>query len=227
MVAYDKPIVTNIAMRLAELIIVESETVSVLPMDSQSRMERARAMGFTIHAFHGTGAKFSEFDLDKGKPSVVGGYAPMFADTKKEAKGYADEAKANGGKAHVLHVLLRLRNPLVIDLRAREGGMSEQEYKRISGRDWPPPPQTWRAPSGYDALNALMNSIGYGDARGLWRKVYAHLQQCGYDGLLYVNTPGDHHDGAYNKYVVFDPKNVRSIKAAFDPSQSMSRNLMA
>ena len=72
-----------------------------LPMDPASRMQRAKDMGFTVAAYHGTKAKFNEFDLEKGQPSVMGGYAPHFADDKSESRGYA------GRKGQVLHVLLR------------------------------------------------------------------------------------------------------------------------
>jgi hypothetical protein len=35
------------------------------------------------------------------------------------------------------------------------------------------------------------------------------------------------HDGYYGKIVVFDPKNIRRIKAKFDPAKSDSANLLA
>lgn len=76
---------------------------TALPMDKETRMERARALGFTTKAYHGTSAKFNEFDMEKGKGNHFG-YAPFFADVKAEAKGY--------GK--VLEVLLRIRKPLIV-----------------------------------------------------------------------------------------------------------------
>ena len=210
----------------AFITIVENE----LPMDTASRMERARDLGFTIPAFHGTGAKFNEFDLEKGQPSMMGGYAPHFSDKKAEAKGYADERKAEGKKAHLLHVLLRVRNPLVIDMWQQHGVITPGEFKRITGQDWVPDgPNSARnvtEPTGYAALRELQRQADWNDRRGVWTTIYKRLIACGYDALNYLNVPGDHHGGYYGKYVVFDPKNIRSTKARFDPTKAESRNIM-
>lgn len=201
--------------------IVEAE----LPMDKASRMARAEAMGFTIAAYHGTGAKFNEFSLDKGKPSPIGGYAPMFADAKAEAQGYADERAAEGGKVHLLHVLLRIRKALPVDIRQRSGVITPAEYKAICGQDFEPG-QYVKNPTGYAALRELESTIGWADQRALWTKIYAKLASLGYDALAYVDVPGDHHNGRYTKFVVFDPKNIRSIRARFDPAKTDSGKLM-
>lgn len=182
---------------------------------TDDRMQRAKAMGFTIPAFHGTGATFNEFSVEKGKPSMMGGHAPHFADSKDEADGYAKDRRKDGENAKVIHVLLRVNNPLIIDMYRKQGIISTKEYKRIVGKKWVPGPFV-PYPSGYDALRDLEDDIGYeGDRKDHWNQVYAKLMKLGYDGLKYINMMPDYSHGNYTKYVVFDPKNIRSIDAAF------------
>lgn len=192
-----------------------------LDMSQEARMARAEALGFTIPAFHGTKAKFNEFDVEKGKPSVMGGYAPHFADRYGEADGYRKEA---GRGAKVLSCLLRVRKPLVISL-AGGGQITAAEYKRLTGETWPKDSK-WK-PTGYKALDKILDNFGWSDHRANWTNVYKTLTAKGYDGLLYQDVIADHTDGRYGKYIVFDPKNVRLVDAAFDPSKSDSADLRA
>ena len=64
--------------------VVENSESAELPRDRASRMARARELGFTVKAWHGTNSKFNEFDIERGKPHIVSGYAPHFADRRKE-----------------------------------------------------------------------------------------------------------------------------------------------
>lgn len=194
---------------------------SDLDMSDGARMERAKALGFTVTAYHGTKAKFNEFDVEKGKPSVMGGYAPHFADRHAEADGYRKEA---GRGAKVLHCLLRVRKPLIISFTPGVGKLTKAEYKRITGKDWT---QTDFPPTGRKALDDMMWAFGWTDHRANWTNAYKVLKSKGYDGLFYPDVAGDHTDGQYGKYIVFDPKNVRLIDAAFDPAKSDSADLRA
>lgn len=184
--------------------------ISDLPMDKASRMARAKALGFTIPAYHGTGSKFTAFDLEKGKPHVTGGYAPMFSDKRNEAAGYA-----NG---HLLPVLLRLKKPFVVSY---DEPISPDLYQQITGE------QAGTHPTSYRALAAINDKQGWHDHRRTWTNTYAHLMTLGYDALVYPNTPADHIDGHHTKYVVFEPKNIRLTSAQFDPAKSDSANLKA
>ena len=53
----------------------------------------------------------------------------------------------------------------------------------------------------------------------------------GYDGLKYKGAADKHPDGAYvsraDQYLIFDPTNIRSKFAAFDPAKRGSANLLA
>lgn len=76
--------------------IYEIEEENSLPMDKDSRMQRAKQLGFTIRAYHGTGAKFNEFDLEKGRGSVLTGHAPIFQQKKKKQPDTPTKEKNKG-----------------------------------------------------------------------------------------------------------------------------------
>jgi hypothetical protein len=63
--------------------------------------------------------------------------------------------------------------------------------------------------------------------RRRWTEIYRRLMAEGYDAIVWPDTPADHSVKPYGKYILFEPKNVRVIKAAFDPAESESSNLMA
>ena len=191
-----------------------------LPMDDASRMARAKELGFTIPAYHGTKAAFNEFDVEKGKPSIMGGHAPHFSATKAEAKGYASRAKG----AQVLEVLLRVHKPLVISYNTMLPEYSPAEFKAITGEEWT---DAEFQPTGKRILQALQDNFGWADHKANWVNVYRVLSKHGFDALLYPDMLPDHSAKKYDKYVVFNPKNVRLTTAAFDPSQSESSNLRA
>jgi hypothetical protein len=218
---------------------------SILPMDTASRMQRAKELGFTVRAYHGTGNKFKEFDIEKGRPNVLSGHAPHFADSKAEAQGYADTAndpeehkagRTDGsGKVRVLDCLLRVKNPFVVDYDKK---LSRAEFEKIVGRlpikdRFVEKPQidTYRLTT-KGAIHEMTTMYGYerdqyADRKAMWTIIYKRLRDAGYDALYFPETPADHSRLNYNKIVILDPKNVRSIKAKFDPAQSNSANLMA
>ena len=197
-----------------------------LPMDKASRMARARSLGFTIPAYHGTGSKFTAFDLEKGKAKNSGfGYAPHFADRKAEATGYA-------GKGHILAVLLRLQKPFVGNHETR---VTPEFFQELTGEDWDDHRQHYAVPTNdhpptaYNVLERIKERYkgDWGNPRRMWTHVYQHLMQHGYDALVDPRCPADHSPGWYRKYVVFDPKNIRLATARFDPAQSDSADLKA
>jgi len=205
----------------------------MLPMDKASRMARARTLGFTIPTYHGTGSKFTAFDLEKGRARVPGfGFAPHFANRKAEATGYAGE-KENG---RVLAVLLRLKNPFVVnyDVRKPEHRVTPEHFRDLTGEDWDDlrnryaSPSLSSPPSGYNVLERLKDRFKDWDApRRMWAGIYHYLMQHGYDALVDPECPADHSAGYYTKYVVFEPKNIRLTSAVFDPANSDSADLRA
>ena len=188
-----------------------------LAMDGASRAARAKEQGFTTIAYHGTNQKFNEFSIDFGKPSVMGGHGINFADDHDEAKGYAKDL---GRKGHVMTVLLRVKKAFPA-WYGDDTLISVSDYKKIVGR----PPENASDRVGKNVLRELEDQIGWADKRGFWTQVYARLAKAGFDALYYKNVPGDHVSSYYNKFIIFDPRNIRLIDAAFDPAKSNSADL--
>ena len=209
---------------------------SNLPMDEASRMQRAKALGFSLKAYHGTGAAFDEFDLDKGTPSSGGGHAPHFADKRAEAKGYAKKTKG-----HVLEVLLRTKNPYYVNSIGPTLPNANREPRDLYldlGKEQLRKLMTVRMPKSDDDIEGwqkykdeqkltLDKVYNHDNKKRIWNEVYKQLSDQGYDSIIWKDVPSDHFAGYYNKIVIFDPKNVRLISAAFDPAKSESKDLRA
>jgi hypothetical protein len=203
-----------------------------LAMDPESRMARAKQQGFTVRAYHGTGGDIHEFSLDKGKPNRGGGHGPNFSDEAGEASGYAAKRHEEDGlPGNVVPVLLRMKKPFIVDFQDKT--LTDQQFAKLTGGI----KSRWsgeHAHSGRDVMDTLWKHYfdQTGDQKKAWEIVYAHFKKMGYDGFVFPDVPRDFNDGAgrmtyHKKIVVFDPKNVRSIFAAFDPSKSESAELLA
>ena len=210
---------------------------SELPMDKASRMKRAKELGYIIPAYHGTTAKFNEFDFERGRSSPIGGFAPYFTDRHEEAKGYADtRGEERGEKGRVMHVLLRIRKPLYVqNLFAKTPDEYEridpELYKTITGGALPDEDSRQRYLTVMDAFRHA-GSLYYQktqtyDHRAIWAGIYQRLRKAGYDAIIHTETPADHSPGSYSKIVMLDMSGIRLTTAAFDPAKSNSSNLRA
>ena len=209
---------------------------SALPMDKASRMERAKAMGFNTVAYHGTTAKFNEFDMERGKANHSG-FAPFFSDQRSEAKGYADMRKDEGEAGHVMNVLLRIRKPLIVpDTWAKtpeDWPQTDHEtYAMVTGGQLPTDSKRRnRTLTTTDALDHAMDihyeETGNYNRREIWAKIYARLRAAGYDAIIWQDTRADHSNGSYNKIVMLDMSGIRLASARFDPAKASSTDLRA
>lgn len=199
-------------------------------MDNASRMQRAKQLGFTVMAYHGTGANFDEFSLDVGKPNRGGGHGPNFTDVPGEASGYAKKT-ASG---NVMPVLLRLKNPYVVNLHDKS--ISAKDFLAFTGGlkpyFWEGERWNYTTRDVMDSLFKHYNDVTGNNQKKTWEMVYAFFKEKGYDGFYFPETPRDHmgretKNTVHKKIIVFDPKNVRSRFARFDPAQSDSANLSA
>ncbi len=202
-----------------------------LPMDKQSRMERAKALGFTVVAYHGTDQKFNEFDMEKGKGGHSG-FAPYFADKKAEAKGYAEKTE----KGRVLQVLLRIKKPFVVP--STWGVMPEdyppfdpEVYKIVTGGKLPTDAKRERYLSAHDSIEHAMDihyeNTGDYDRKDIWTGIYQRLKKEGYDSILWKDTPADHSEHRYTKIQMLDMSGIRLMTAAFNPANANSTDLRA
>ena len=198
--------------------------------DLDPRMQRAKELGFTIPAYHGTAAKFNEFDPEKGAAHGAQGYAPYFADKQEEAHGYAGKIE-NG---HVMDCLLRIRKPLMIP--AREMGeyparpervIPAKLYKAITGGQGHKESRREMEPTVIDALRHAHDVMGHEDKRANWTTIYDRLRKLGFDAMVFTNTPSDFQNGTYTKIVMLDMSGIRLTSADFDPAKADTISLTA
>lgn len=171
-----------------------------LAMDHASRMQRARELGYDPDTtlYHGTNKEFDSFDTGKAGSGVgTSGESATWL-TPSPAEASAWAKVTGGGNGdRVLPVHTRMTNPKII---------SSSELTQL------------RIPSKPDTL--AYNS-----------KVFeAELEKAraaGHDGVVFKNVDEGFAHGAQDQIAVFDPSNIRSKFAAFDPTQSHSPDLLA
>lgn len=203
--------------------------LSLFETDTKAdRLTRAKALGYTVAAFHGTKAKFNEFEIEKGKPNYTG-HAPHFANVKKEAIGYAGDGK-------VLSVLLRIRKPLVIPstwATAPEDvpPTDEATYRLITGGQLPADTKRQRYLRTFDALEHAKDvhyaKTGNYNRKEIWDGLYQRLKKAGYDAIIWKDVRADHSAGVYDKIVMLDMSGIRLTTAKFDPLKTTSADIRA
>jgi hypothetical protein len=183
-----------------------------LPMDEASRLARARELGFDVDKpiYHGTYANFDEFQLGKpgasaeaGRPGLSNDYL-TFAGDRRHAAEYGDV-----GQYYVRGKIYEHDAVPDIEHAAKSSGYgSAQEYIDASG--------SFYAGTGLDDI---------------LRDQATAARRAGYDGVRLKF--GDLEGSGFSRsiggdvYAMFDPKNIRSTQAAFDPARSDSANLLA
>ena len=174
-----------------------------LPMDEASRMARAREMGFDTDVYHGTNENITAFDPEK---SMEFGES-WFSSSPKVANDFAMYRRTWPG-ANIMPAKIR-GNFLEFDGGGKPIRTAEQSLERHLRVDL----------SG----GAKMN---YGETVG------EYARRKGYDGIRFSNVTDDvpsspNMGQPSDIYAVFDPKNIRSRFAKFDPSKKDSANILA
>lgn len=182
-----------------------------LAMDEASRMARAKEMGFDTSKtfYHGTNKDFTEFDISKSKPGSRGiGF--YFSDTKE-----IPEAYSKNGKLMEVH-LKDLEKSAPFDK-----AIPKEDLEKI---------KTVLHPEMYQTLKNNLD-LEPGQQYGqLFMMLGLRTKELGLPnqsqelakalGISGIHVPGREH-------VVFNPENIRSTKAAFDPKKAKSANIMA
>lgn len=174
-----------------------------LPMDQASRLARAREMGFDTDQtwYHGTRQDFDAFDPGRttlyGEPDV----AVAMSSSPHLASAYAG-AKLDGGGWW----------PKLAD--APPGAVTSPDGAKV-------------VPAHLRMTNPLRVEANDWLSRGENARYLAEAERGGHDGVVFHYTsPGYGPDGLYEALVP-NPRNIRSVNAAFDPSQSDSSFLLA
>ena len=220
-----------------------------LPMDEASRMKRAEEMGYT-GSYHGTGNVFKS--VDKGRFGTgIDAYGEGFYSTtnprraeryvpKKPGFGLEEDPFVEGG--NIIPTMVSKNN--IFDTNEKAGDsvlriakIFEEpssdfsvEYKDYGKNSLPGvfikgfvgegkstniksmflDPELKKV----DVLTKLLNTFGKKNSSEI-------LKKAGYDGLISPEGFGE------KTYLTFDPSNVRSKFARFDPMLSKSKNLLA
>lgn len=201
----------------------------ILDMSQEARLARAREMGFDTDnvLYHGTVGDFPEFSkmkqgsATKAKSAKLGAW---LVDDPNTASGYADNAADQSVQALIDKSYAAERRG---DWDAAHRYMAEAEALEASGV------------TGQSVMPLMvrgrmkdvdMEGVQYDpddvDLSGLVRSAKSE----GFDGLRMNNFSDEAGYGVYNPAshsVVFDPKNIRSVNAAFDPAKADSANLLA
>lgn len=187
-----------------------AKAVRGLDMSQAARMQRAQEQGFDVGTtmYHGSNSKIKEFMKSKIGARDPGffGSGFYFTPDRNVAMDYAESAMDadRSGVANVTEAFLRLKNPFVWDMsdEGAEGtrkALSEIGIKRYSVRG--------------DSASLANNEER--------KRFNNELRKRGNDGVIVRDEDG------IREVVVFDPSNIRSINAAFDPAKRESANLMA
>ena len=181
-----------------------TKSASDLPMDLASRMARAREMGFDTEnpVYHGSQYQNIEaFDLGKANEGWRGSAVHTSTDPKMAALYGADGRDYPG----MIYPLMTRAKKFADynETRIPPEALSPEQLAKVKSE--------WGSTIDSDGLRVayVMDALGGNNTNEL-------LKALGYEGLQ---------EGSHK--AVFDPKDLRSTVAAFDPSQSDSANLLA
>lgn len=171
-------------------------------MTTEARLQRAQEMGFNTDrvVYHGTKSDIQEFQPSEANRRETANYGEGIYLTGDSAlaSGYAETGSGEG--ANVLPVYANLTNPYRIEI---DSNLPESEQK------FPPLQDQDQA-----------------------KQFTERLKREGYDGVEVVLRDVDSETGevlseSLEELVVFDPSQIRSVNAAFDPDFAGSPKLLA
>lgn len=219
----------------------EAAPAGLLAMDAASRMKRAKALGFDTDKtwYHGTNKAFDTFSPEKrgsntGAPSADVGY--FFTDRPATASYYSSGNSGNIPAAAKEAALIRDGAEQMASLYEQMGDVERamphrQRQAEAGGPSIIPTHLRMQNPLIHDFKGRVFRDESY-------RDIIDRAVAKGHDGVIFKNT---YDAGEYSKLdallqgrlrpeniaVAFDPKNIRSKFAAFDPAKSDSANLLA
>ena len=222
-----------------------------LPMDEASRMQRDRDMGFSdVDVYHGTSGDIQEFSRQQrggqtGAPSAR--QAEFFTNDPYLAADYAalGEGRTATRKLYLMNKAEKMaqtaqRNPNIS--QATKNDFWDKMYE--AGEKY----ENAVLKEGEDFGNLAVEGSNVIPARIQMKNPYLHdfegkeyreesfynlimrAKEAGHDSAIFRNTI-DYADSNYkvpsDVYAVFNPKQVRSKFAAFDPEKAHLANLLA
>lgn len=206
-----------------------------LDMSTAARMQRAQEQSYLPETvYHGTAQDISEFNPQKFGGSVTKASSAKMgtwlSDNPDVSATYARYAAEDLPVSKILEQADRAGRARNFDEQERLYALAEEI--ELSGQ--------LRNAGGQNIIPArIKGNMFEVDAEGATMsdldesQLYQWAQEAknkGYDGLKIKNFSDNADYGQYlpaTHYLVFNPANIRSVNAAFDPTKSSSANLMA
>lgn len=210
-----------------------------LPMDLESRLARAKKMGFDVDnpQYHGTAkGGFNYFDPDLAKHGLYGkGF--YFTDDPSIASEYTEKGvkkilqKKETPTQMVYPTFLKVKNPLIMeapaDLKSWKKILKKHGVDHVLEQI-----NSSKLPTNHDVYRLLENE--YQDASNLGdlsryeaeEKLQEILRGKGHDSIQHQggNIIGEK---KHNVTVVFDPEQIRSKNAKFDPIYEQAPDILS
>jgi hypothetical protein len=197
----------------------EAAVAKGLDMSQAGRMGRAEEMGFDTETvlYHGTGSDVQAFDTGKAGSNLDQGWLGrgVYMSTSPDIAGrYASRGMNVLGNASVMPLHIRGK---LFEYGTKNKGLRGEFFGEES------------LPA--DIRQAVLERAGYRydpavepdpvDERNLAAAMAEVLQERGFAGVKASFSDGS------AEVVIFDPSNIRSVNAAFDPEKSGSSTLLA
>lgn len=234
----------KIAKELAERLKAGDE----LAMDFASRMQRAADQGFDTSnkLFHGTAENIKEFDHSlAGSRGANFGEMTFLTDSPDVASGYSAARQSKNESVMSAIKIHKEARERYFDAIV-ERGQDSNEAKALEGAYESTAELVSKASGDGDNYRTVTeganvipaavrgNFLDYDADGSNWRKANKNaIEQAklgGYDGVRIknvVDSATTNTQKPSNVMAVFDPKNIRSVNAAFDPAKKESSNLLA
>jgi|GEM_PF-2517253 len=179
-----------------------------IDLSPQARLKRAGEMGFNTDEmlFHGTSREFEAFDANAAKVSSSDQESGIFftprALTADQFARYASSEEGGSGKEIVMPVFVRGTLRTVT---------KDEYYNNLKKLGWSD--EDMRDGMLYEPL--------------LFAKVINEAKALDYDGVRFVGVKETRFGFPADQVVIFDPKNIRSINAVFNPKFDGSADILA
>lgn len=223
-----------------------------LPMDEASRMARAKADGFDTDTvlYHGTDRDFKAFDQNAGT-GARSGTGTWLTTSRENANSYAPrlhQKRGVGGQVYPVHIKKgnyvevdasganwsNLSDKVSISLPSiKKSAQSDLDLLAALGENVQGLSATQTMPAKTSTLGDVFGRMTFDESNFSTNDIAAWARKQGYDGVRFKNVKdrggvGDAPEGIISdSVVIFDPKNIRSKFAKFDPDESNSPILSA
>lgn len=210
-----------------------------LDMSQEARLARAAEMGFDTETvvFHGTARSFGSFNPEAPAQTKSGsegsqGQAVFLTDSPRTADAYARRSgfrhgdEPDGSRSEAYEKTFAAERALF--------PWTKRKRQDAADRAWSDLMRERELDGGAQIVPVvarLENPMVVNDFETFsferMSEILERAKAAGHDGVKIENFYDEWGDEAQNYTIIFDPSNIRSVNAAFDPDHSDSANLLA